>query len=323
MAAAKNSVTAHFDVPQNAWILTTFEDVLAALRTPELIQTDANFRPQHSGLPSNHAALVTDLVLKGFVAHRPVFESMTTQVFMALPDRGTCDLVADFLQPWSTAIFLRAAAASGVDAAINRFIARYGPGNIRGSTSQIERVLAKIAGHLLNRFYPPQEKGAEKSLLLGITQTLPSFLANAWLWLIQHPDERARFRAESSRADLAFEDLLRRAGHVHTLYRRAAASCTVRDTKLTEGDHVVLRMDVANCDSSYLADLDGRAAPHLSLGAGAHPCPGAAAVRMLGLMATAALLQRWSSIELAGVVRWNRGGTLSAPVALPVRVRKM
>jgi cytochrome P450 len=321
MTPAKGPLPAHFDARENAWIFSKFDDVLAALRSPQLVQTDSNFQSQHEGLLPNHAVLVTDFALRSVVAHRPVIESITARTLAELPSGGEYDLVADFLQPWSIAIFLHAIGARGASAARYRFIARYGPGNVCGSMSLVDRVRAKIAGRLLGRLYAAPEKGVEKSLFLGLTQTLPSFLANAWFRLIQYPQEAARFREEGRRADVAFEDLLRLGGHVHTLYRQAAAACLVGNTELAKGDHVVLRMDTANCDSTHLAEVDGRSAPHVSLGAGAHVCPGSSAVRMLGLMATTSIFRRWSSIELAGVIRWNRGGTLTAPVSLPVRVR--
>ena len=168
-----------------------------------------------------------------------------------------------------------------------------------------------------------------KSVALGISQTLPGFLANAWLALLQHPDVMRRLCSEPALLPGAIEELLRYAGLVHTLVRHAAADVRIGGAGIKAGQRIFLKVAAANRDPGQFQEPDSlivdRCIRHpetgqLALGAGPHCCPGTHFVRLAAMEATRAFLERMPGCRLAGTVKWSQGPVLSFPRTLPAIV---
>jgi len=169
------------------------------------------------------------------------------------------------------------------------------------------------------------EPDTGKSLRTGVAETLPSFLANALLDLLQNPAEFARLRGEKDVVARAVEELLRHAGFVHTLVRTATADVDIAGVRIVRGQKVVLKLAEADRDSDRFPepdrlDVSRRVSGHVALGAGAHSCAGAVLVRLATAVVIGAFAARFTRIELSGPVEWHRGSTLSYPVSLPAVV---
>ena len=167
------------------------------------------------------------------------------------------------------------------------------------------------------------EPDAGKSLRTGIAETLPSFLANAFLDLLQNPAEFARLRGDAEMMPRVVEELLRHAGLVNTLVRTATADVDIAGVRIARGEKVVLKIAEANLDGDRFPEPDRldasrRVSGHVALGAGAHSCAGAVLVRMASAIVIGAFAARFSAVEVSGPVEWHRGATLSYPVSVPV-----
>lgn len=111
---------------------------------------------------------------------------------------------------------------------------------------------------------------------VALSQTLPCFLANAWLALCRHPSELARLRAEPVLMPRAIEELLRYAGLARTLFRLATEDIDLGGIRIAEGERVRLMLASANRDPAQFPDPDRldftrRSAGQLALGAGRIP----------------------------------------------------
>jgi hypothetical protein len=182
---------------------------------------------------------------------------------------------------------------------------------------------AKEANKELDHFFQARSTPFLKSVLLGVAQTLPAFLASAWVALLHNPSQRQKLQECPERLPKAIEELLRYAGPVHTLFRHAEKELHISGTRITCGDRLLLRLSSANRDPQQFAEPDRLdftrdVAGHLALSAGSHYCPGAAIVRMATATAIQAFLDRSLAPELSDPVVWSCGTMLIWPSSVPV-----
>ena len=166
-----------------------------------------------------------------------------------------------------------------------------------------------------------------KPTYVALSQTLPCFLANAWLELFRRPDEADVLRTQPERMPEAVEELLRHASPARAVFRRALAAISIGGADVAPGDRVILMLSAANHDPSRFPrpgrlDVRRDAAGHLAFGRGAHSCPGAPAIRMAVAVATGALLGLTSAVEPVGEVEWIGGFAIRAPASLWVVLRR-
>jgi cytochrome P450 len=168
-------------------------------------------------------------------------------------------------------------------------------------------------------------------VLLGVTQTLPGFLSNAWMALLRHPEEMQRLRVEPTILPAAIEELMRYAGLVHTLVRHASVDMSLGDIRIRQGQRVILKIASANHDAAHFDEpgrlilnrpVNRRDALQLALGAGPHSCVGASFVRIAAIAATRALIERFAAIELIDEPAWSNGPVLAFLMSLPVRLSR-
>jgi cytochrome P450 len=162
---------------------------------------------------------------------------------------------------------------------------------------------------------------------VAISQTLPCFLAGAWLELFRSPHEADRLRAQPELMPRAVDELLRHASPARAVFRRALAGLSIARANIAPGDRVVLMISAANHDPARFPepdrlDLSRDAAGHLAFGRGAHSCPGAPLIRLAVAVATDALLRLTSAVELAGEVEWTGGFAIRSPASLPIVLRR-
>ena len=215
----------YFDPVQNAWVLSRYGDVLAALREPALRQAG----PQKAPVQVREDVL-NALSQSKISEWQGQIEPLADRFIGELPP-GAVDLVSQVLRPWSLAV---TAIVLGFDAETGRKLVglqRHLSGNNanlpmpKGSCWSFRfvwlAVQRRIANARLQRLLRSVRVRGAQSLFLGLSQTLPDFLGNAWFALLQHPSQLARLRAEPHLAPKAMEELLRFSGPVHTLMREA------------------------------------------------------------------------------------------------------
>lgn len=166
-----------------------------------------------------------------------------------------------------------------------------------------------------------------KSVFLGTSQTISFFLANAWLALLRNPAQLVRLRAEPDLMPRAIEELLRYAGVVHTLFRRATADVDLAGVRISKNERVVLRVGAANRDPAQFPEPDRlnitrRATGQLGLGAGPHSCVGALLVRMAAGIATTAFVSELAVTEMNSSIEWYRNCNVSTPASIRVLLQE-
>jgi cytochrome P450 len=270
-------------------VLSRHADVLAALRAPDLVQVgqdgdlDAALKREQGRLRvrADMASVLTRHLL---AERRARMLDQARAAFSGLPIGSPVDLLEEFIQPWTRWLAVDIASAAAPQ-----------PAGLH-------------TGSELKAFFRRNGSSAAEPLFMGASDTLRRFLGNAVIALLRHPERGA--------ASTAVEELLRYAGPVHTLYRRA-----VRDV-LCNGI-VSLRLAAANRDPLVFPepnrlDLTRRAPGHLALGAGPHSCPGAPLVRMALSVMLEAISESNITVDLAGPIEWKAGSTLFSPAAVPV-----
>lgn len=314
-----------FDPAQNAWLLSRYGDVLAALREPALRQTG----PQKATVQVREGVL-SALSQSKISELQEQIEPIAYRIIAELPPDRPIDLVSEVIRPWSLAV---AAIVLGLDAAASQKLAALQPhlsGNKdlaapRGSPKSVWRaVQRRIANTRLQRLLRGVRVHGAQSLFMGLSQTLPDFLANAWLALLEHPSQLARLRAEPDLMPRAVDELLRYKGLVHTLTREAEQTLELAGVTIARSARVVLKVALANRDPDHFTDPNSldiarQNTGHLALGAGPHSCVGALMVRMAAISVTRAFAEKLAMAELIDPVVWRRGSTLDSPSSLRVR----
>ena len=315
-----------FDPAQNAWVLSRYGDVLAALREPALRQTG----PQKATVQVREGVL-SALSQSKISELQEQIEPVAYRIIAELPQNRPIDLVSEVIRPWSLAV---TAIVLDLDAAASHKLAALQP-YLSGSSGDVSvqrrspkgvwrTVQRRIANARLQRLLRGVRVRGAQSLFTGLSQTLPDFLANAWLALLEYPSQLARLRAEPYLMPRAVDELLRYIGLVHTLTRQADQTLELAGITIAQGARVVLKVALANRDPEHFTDpksldIARQNTGHLALGAGPHSCVGALLVRMAAIVATQAFVEKLPAVELIGPVVWRRGSTLDSPSSLRVR----
>jgi cytochrome P450 len=128
---------------------------------------------------------------------------------------------------------------------------------------------------------------------------------NGTLSLLRNPDQLHRLRADRSLLPTAIEELMRYDSPLQLFERTASEDVEIGGITVEAGRKIAALLGSANHDPAVFAEpetLDvGRAEnPHISFGAGVHFCIGAPLARVELQGSFGALLDRTSSLELAG-----------------------
>jgi len=327
--AAPRPQAPFFDSAQNAWVLSRYAYVLAALRAPALSQAGPPKAPDRV-----REDVLNVLSQSKISEWQEQIEPLADGIIAKLPPGGQVELVSEVLQPWSLAV---ANIVLGLDAAAGRSLAALQPhltgvssdspaprGPRRSLRSLRRAVQRRIANARLQKLLRRVRVRGAESLFRGVSQTLPDFLANAWLGLMEHPFQLARLRAEPPLMPKAMEELLRYRGPVHTLVREAEQNLELGGVRIAQNQRVILKVALANRDPEHFPDPDSfditrQNAGHLGLGAGQHSCVGALLVRMAAISATRAFADKMAGAEIVEPIVWRRGSTLDTPSFLRVR----
>jgi len=243
------------------------------------------------------------------------------------------DLVRAVIQPWSVAVLVHLSGAGPLHLAripklAKRLFYKQSPAAhtlyARMRRKWFSRQYKKAEAELY-RLIQSQQFPLSKSMFAGLTQTLPSFLAKAWLGLLQNPHQSALLRDKPELIANAIEELLRYAGIVHTISRYAASDVLIGETCIAKGDHVILNFAAANYDPAKFdqpthLNISRPAVGHLGLGTGLHTCVGAILIRNAVAVVTPAFLASHPVLE-PGII-WTSDTTLSWPLVVPARLTK-
>jgi cytochrome P450 len=325
---------ARFDSAQNAWVLSRYRDVSAALRDPHLWPVDGKREIQPDGRDADgrlpqRGAMLEAIAGARVDAWRPQVEALTRSAIANLPANRAVDLLEEFTLPWGLSL---AMLVTGADAGERRRLSElstrvFAATGAESKDAALKADAAAATAELERRFEGGPVPMGEPAFV-ALSQTLPRLLANVWLALVRHPSEYERLRAQPQLLPAAIDELLRFAGIVRHVYRRATKDVDISGTRIAAGELAVLMLGSANRDPEAFSDPDrfdvGRGASHhLSLGTGRNSCVGAMLIRMAASTATAALTGEFARVEFEGVGDWRTGSGFRFPGSLIVRLQRL
>jgi cytochrome P450 len=251
-------------------------------------------------------------------------DGLAVDAVRELPRDRPVDLLAAYAQPWCLSLAMLVTGADPADrerlAALSR--------EVLAGTGQPEdspvRMRAAEATAELERIFNARVARMGEPTMVGISQTLPRMLANAWVALLRHPSEWERLRADPGLMTGGFEELLRFASIVPALFRRAMEDVDIAGVHIHMGEQVHLRVGSANRDPEQFPDPDRLDVTrpftaNMTLGNGRNSCVGAMLIRMAGASTTRALLDGLPHAELVGDVEWQSGSGFCWPTAVYVK----
>ena len=140
-------------------------------------------------------------------------------------------------------------------------------------------------------------------LLVAGNETTKNLIGNGTLALLRHPDQLQRLRDNPDLLDSAVNEMLRYDSPVQLDGRIAQEDIDIGGARIPAGERIISSIGAANRDPAAFAnpnalDIGRREKSHISFGRGIHHCLGAPLAMMEGRIAFAALLDRFSSMEL-------------------------
>jgi cytochrome P450 len=174
-------------------------------------------------------------------------------------------------------------------------------------------------------------------LLFTGTEHTRNTIANAFLTLLEHPDQLALVQNEPSRlrckksglAPPALNELVRWTSTVNYLARTATKDTNVGGTDIKAGERVVLWYSSASRDPEAFDGADtldltrdrGETVHYAFGGGGPHYCQGAALANRMVSMTLMEVLKRFEGLELAGSPVHLASTHFHALTSLPVRFK--
>jgi len=319
----------YFDHERSAWVLSRYADVSAAMRDPRLLLSGAatvtTTRPaesEHLRMRSETASALSSARLTEW---QGVMDRAAREIVTRLSVSEPVDLVAQFARPWCLIVAATITGVQFTDAEALVQLAQDVSAAAADPYDAAARAKAKIASSRLERHFLSGPPPLREPAFVGLSQTLPSMLANMWVVLFAHPHEYAKLRANAALIPSAIEELLRCADVPRTLYRVATRDVLINGLRISQGQHVILKLSAAHRDELYFADperLDfSRHSPMpLSLRVGAHSCIGANLIRTAATVATRALIDRFEAVEVTLAPDWVGGDGFRTVRALLVQM---
>ncbi len=323
---------AYFDRQMQAWVLSRYADVLAALHAPRLWPAGAKradcasveHRDQQAGLRARTQVALSRARL---LEWQQALEPAAHRGMNALPANRAVDLVEEFARPWCADLALAVTGADAADAERLMVLAeQISAAAANPDDSQLQSA-ARAANPELERSIPDRNIPMAAAAFVALSQTLPCFLATAWLALLRHPEELACLRYNPNLLPSAIEELLRYAGLARRIFRVALDEVTIGEATVAEGERAVLLLCSANRDGAQFPEpnqlrVTRHAGAHVALGAGPHACAGASLIRMAATFGTAALVRRLPTLEPVEPIEWRGASGFQWPAALYVRFRQ-
>jgi cytochrome P450 len=312
---------AHFDPPLDAWLLSRYADVAAALH-------DSRLRPAQSDAVGDMAvtrpAAQRALSAARLAEWQAKLEPLAERHALALPVDRPVDLVGEFAEPWCAAVAILVTEPAPDDLGRLLPLAQRVSAVAADPDNAALKPEAAAANAEIERTLAGRSLPMPGAAFVALTQTLPGFLAASWLVLLRHPAQLAALHADPLLITAAVDELLRYAGLARTVVRFAQAPLHLGGARITAGQKVILALNSANRDPLQFSDpncldVSRRAAGQLALGAGAHSCVAAGLIRMASAVATAAFVRRFPAAGVCEPVRWRGGSSFRAPAVLFAR----
>jgi len=272
-------------------VLTRYRDVASSLRDPRMrIVGGAADPAAHREMREQARVLYSAERIREWV---PQFGTSARDLATALA--GEIELVRDFAEPWSMSV---AALVTGLSVVEARGLALQAQRIFDAGSSPDDESLKTASGHatvqLSSRFHP-DAAALHTQAFVALAVSLPAFLGNAWLALLEN---RSEFDWIGERT--AVDELLRFAGPSLTQLRVDE-----------DGQRIELRLAEANRDPNEFEHpdrLDLRrqdATAHLAFGGGPHACVGGPLIKAAAAAVLPIFTERFTSARLIRSERYG------------------
>lgn len=314
--------TAYYDEAFGGYVLSRYADVLAAFREPRLAPTGPHRSETQQTRSEFHvrSQLLETLTPSRLSRWQTEFENLAYALMSRLPRDRPVDVLQEFAYPWCRAVAVAVTGANPVEAKRLASLASEVSASAADPLEPDLQSRARGASAELDRMLDGARMPMSGPAFVALSQTLPCFLANAWVALIRHPADLKRLRADSDLMPNAIEELLRYAGLARTIFRCALATVRVADITITEGERVALMLASANRDPTRFPEPDRlnigrRALGHVAFGWGPHSCPGSSLIRMAASVATGAFAGNFME-PTTTAIEWHGGSGFRSAVSL-------
>jgi cytochrome P450 len=141
-------------------------------------------------------------------------------------------------------------------------------------------------------------------LLVAGNETTTNLLGNAMATFAEHPEQWQELRAHPELIPSAIEEVLRYRSPVQAMFRFSKKDAALQGQNVPAGSHLIAWIGAANHDGSMFPQpeqFDIKRSPnkHIGFGNGIHYCLGAPLARLEAKIALGAMLERFSSFQLA------------------------
>lgn len=320
----------HFDESLGAWVLSRYADVLAAFHCSSLFPSGLNGKEQFDP-PAEDEVLRMRRETREALSplHLRVWRKGVTSSARALVEKLSAEQPVELISTYAGPLCL----------ALSAMVTRIEPREAERIRALAEPIAAsaaepydtglksraKSANAKIRSCFRPGPELLRDSGFVALAHTLPCLLANAWLALVESPDQWAVLHREPRLVEHAVEELLRCSGLPRILFRRAIADIKVNGAHIRKGERIVLKVGAANLDPAHFPhadrlDVKRTRVRHLALGAGSHSCVGAGLIRMAAVSMTRPLMERFSAATLAEPIKWKGGSVYRFPESLRVQL---
>jgi len=315
-----------FDPELGAWILSRYDDVLAAFHASSLDPASstgeaASDAPSEAAMQTMRAETREALSPAQLRLWREQLAPAVRTLVAQLPIDRPVDLVAGYAQPLCLTLATLVTGINPSDAARLRQLAEPVSAAAAEPFDLALKSRAEAANSELRGCFHSGPQPLRDSTFVALSHTMPCILANAWFALIEHPPQWSILHREPRLVDQAIEELLRYAGLVRILSRVANADLDLNGIRIRKGERLILRIIAANRDPAQFhgsdqVDIRRPGIKHLALGAGPHACVGASLIRLAAIAITRPLVERFSTATLSEPVAWKGGSTFRSPASL-------
>ncbi|WP_156748480.1 cytochrome P450 [Mycobacterium sp. E3198] len=281
----------------NGYCLTRADDVLAALRNPEVFSLNALDRPDHARWRAILQPLLSSRAVKEM---EPALQDQAAAVVEAVAPQGSCEVIADVAEPFAAQVLLTVLGLPPQDGdrllrwekalwAIQRAPLAAVTGVRFEDLVQKFEMLAYLAEAFAQRRARPDIAGVLSGLVAGdngfdeaeacaVVETLiaagitpfRSAVGFVFLDLARDPRLCASLRENPAGIEGFVEDVLRREPPAPVIIRRAAQNVTVAGVEIPAGARVGLCVGAAIQED--MADGHGSRADYWAFGGGPHRC---------------------------------------------------
>lgn len=285
---------------------------------------------------------------------RPRFEEMANALVDRFIDRGECDFMSEFANPYASQILclmlglpqakaprlLELSAimglALGVDfakhaAEIDRAI--------EGMYAYADEVVARRRDARGDDFISVLVSASEDDdklsddelrdmilmLVFAGIDTTRNQLGLGMSMFFEHPDQWEMLAFDPDLAPQAVEEVMRMRPTITWVTREAVVDLTYRDLDIAKGTTLHLLSGAAGTDEEVYADgfdITGVRKRHFGFGGGVHHCLGHAIARSDMAIALTVLPRRLTAPSAAGLATWLPDSGNTGPIALPMRFER-